>query len=485
MRSLQTKVAILLAICFLCCSLGLFAWQTQQRQAISDATYFLKLEAQTRINHLLELTSAPLESYCREAPRRTDITKFLATAPPRQSRSFFTTDLAQSGLDGIWIYRTNGEALYTQQNASLTAPLPLTGEQVMEHFKNNISPRFFVHTEQGVLELQGVMLPESAAVLVVGKHWNSGFLKQLEGITGSSIEVCDRSHAPLNDIDTQGRAVVEFALNQGEAPLNLHLRFNIPSLTMQHEALRATPIWLFCFSTALMLVLSIALYHWISVPLKRLATALREQRVEPLATLRPDTEEVYELAGMVRGFFAQRQTIQQDRDLLEVRVEERTQELRDAVLSMSEMQARLKAVLANLPVVVFAVDENAKVTFFEGRGMESIGIHSNQVTHRSVYRHFHFRRSSEYGRFIEDVLAGESRAWTMPIGPRSFDVQCSPLRNDAGECMGMIGVALDVTERLRFEDRLLHQARHDALTGLPNRHFFQERLEQALARARS
>ena len=38
-------------------------------------------------------------------------------------------------------------------------------------------------------------------------------------------------------------------------------------------------------------------------------------------------------------------------------------------------------------------------------------------------------------------------------------------------------------ERLRFEDRLLHQARHDALTGLPNRHFFQERLEQALVRA--
>ncbi|HEX7241998.1 MAG TPA: EAL domain-containing protein, partial [Longimicrobiaceae bacterium] len=43
--------------------------------------------------------------------------------------------------------------------------------------------------------------------------------------------------------------------------------------------------------------------------------------------------------------------------------------------------------------------------------------------------------------------------------------------------------AEEVTERKRVEERLLHDALHDALTGLPNRLFFMERLAQALARS--
>jgi diguanylate cyclase (GGDEF)-like protein/PAS domain S-box-containing protein len=40
----------------------------------------------------------------------------------------------------------------------------------------------------------------------------------------------------------------------------------------------------------------------------------------------------------------------------------------------------------------------------------------------------------------------------------------------------------EVTERKRVEDRLLHDALHDALTGLPNRHMFMERLGECLFR---
>jgi diguanylate cyclase (GGDEF)-like protein/PAS domain S-box-containing protein len=40
----------------------------------------------------------------------------------------------------------------------------------------------------------------------------------------------------------------------------------------------------------------------------------------------------------------------------------------------------------------------------------------------------------------------------------------------------------EVTERKRVEDRLLHHALHDPLTGLPNRHLFMERLGRALMR---
>ncbi|WP_162530401.1 bifunctional diguanylate cyclase/phosphodiesterase [Rhodovastum atsumiense] len=53
----------------------------------------------------------------------------------------------------------------------------------------------------------------------------------------------------------------------------------------------------------------------------------------------------------------------------------------------------------------------------------------------------------------------------------------------AGRPLRSVGVVIDVTERRATEARIAHLARHDALTGLPNRLLFRERLDEALARA--
>jgi diguanylate cyclase (GGDEF)-like protein/PAS domain S-box-containing protein len=49
---------------------------------------------------------------------------------------------------------------------------------------------------------------------------------------------------------------------------------------------------------------------------------------------------------------------------------------------------------------------------------------------------------------------------------------------------GLVLTLRDVSERRAMEDALRHQAFHDGLTGLPNRALFDDRLAQALARAR-
>jgi diguanylate cyclase (GGDEF)-like protein/PAS domain S-box-containing protein len=53
----------------------------------------------------------------------------------------------------------------------------------------------------------------------------------------------------------------------------------------------------------------------------------------------------------------------------------------------------------------------------------------------------------------------------------------------SGNAVSVIGTLLDVTDRKFAEERLAHLAHHDALTGLPNRTLFQERLSQALLHA--
>ena len=68
---------------------------------------------------------------------------------------------------------------------------------------------------------------------------------------------------------------------------------------------------------------------------------------------------------------------------------------------------------------------------------------------------------------------------TVRAGP-VFETTYTPLCDAEGAVTGVIGVAVNVTERQRMEEELRHQARHDALTGLPNRVLLHERLCDAL-----
>jgi diguanylate cyclase (GGDEF)-like protein/PAS domain S-box-containing protein len=58
------------------------------------------------------------------------------------------------------------------------------------------------------------------------------------------------------------------------------------------------------------------------------------------------------------------------------------------------------------------------------------------------------------------------------------------LTDESGVVTGCQAILHDITERKRAEERLLHEAFHDELTGLPNRALFAERLEMAMQRMR-
>jgi diguanylate cyclase (GGDEF)-like protein/PAS domain S-box-containing protein len=83
---------------------------------------------------------------------------------------------------------------------------------------------------------------------------------------------------------------------------------------------------------------------------------------------------------------------------------------------------------------------------------------------------------------------------------QSFDMECrlrhasgehrwilnqgSPRYDSEGRFLGYIGHCLDLTQVKRAEAQVAHLAYHDALSGLPNRALFQDRLTQAMAAAR-
>ncbi len=79
---------------------------------------------------------------------------------------------------------------------------------------------------------------------------------------------------------------------------------------------------------------------------------------------------------------------------------------------------------------------------------------------------------------IEHRLAHKSGAyrWFLCSGVLVADA--------SGNVVRMVGSHQDVTERKRAEQQLLEDAFHDALTGLPNRFFFQSLVERCIGRSR-
>ncbi|MFQ5972807.1 MAG: adenylate/guanylate cyclase domain-containing protein, partial [Alphaproteobacteria bacterium] len=124
----------------------------------------------------------------------------------------------------------------------------------------------------------------------------------------------------------------------------------------------------------------------------------------------------------------------------------------------NRLEERLTTVVSNAPIVLFSLDKKGEFTLLEGKGLDALGLHSDEVIGRPVSEIL--ARAPEILEATNAALGGATVNSIAAFDDLIFEVWCSPLDDVSGAADGIIGVAVDVTERKRAEEKLRRQAEY-------------------------
>ncbi len=134
-------------------------------------------------------------------------------------------------------------------------------------------------------------------------------------------------------------------------------------------------------------------------------------------------------------------------------------ETRSALTNLEATEARLRTVMASLPLVLFTADARGVCTFAEGQALRSIGLKPEDIVGTTVLPDStaapQFTRIGEAPEIVDHMrraLAGEEVTAKFPFAGRLFDVRYSPVRGSTGEVEGIMGVATDVQDHAQAEE---------------------------------
>jgi diguanylate cyclase (GGDEF)-like protein/PAS domain S-box-containing protein len=160
--------------------------------------------------------------------------------------------------------------------------------------------------------------------------------------------------------------------------------------------------------------------------------------------------------------------------------------------AVRESERRLRDLIESVQLVAVLLDAEGVVTFANTFLLELIGSDEEDVVGRNWFEAFvpperrDALRSAFFERMRRGVMAPQDEYEIVSAkGERRWISWNNTLLHDPmGGVSGAAFLGSDVTERRRAEERLLHDALHDPLTGLPNRFLFLDRVAAAVGRLR-
>lgn len=178
---------------------------------------------------------------------------------------------------------------------------------------------------------------------------------------------------------------------------------------------------------------------------------------------------------------------------LEELIRQRTAELesRSIALTESEEKFRLISTAAKDAIAIIGIEE--QVVYWNPAAEKIFGYEANEVVGKNLHTllapvkfrdeaHSGFERFRKYG--VGNLIGKTVEVSALRKNGDEFLLELSISAFWFQHNWHALGIMRDITERKAIEDQVKHLAHYDALTDLPNRTLFSDRLQQALATAK-
>ena len=134
-----------------------------------------------------------------------------------------------------------------------------------------------------------------------------------------------------------------------------------------------------------------------------------------------------------------------------------------AEAQLRRAEEHLQTVVNAAPVIFFAIDNDGVFTLSVGSGLRGLGLAPGQVVGKSVFEVY--RDNVQILEHVRRALAGEefTTIEEVPQHGRVYETLWGPRSDNIGKPAGLIGVAIDITERRRLEAQYLQAQKMDAI----------------------
>jgi PAS domain S-box-containing protein len=115
-------------------------------------------------------------------------------------------------------------------------------------------------------------------------------------------------------------------------------------------------------------------------------------------------------------------------------------------------EARLRALLANVPVIISTSDAEGITTFADGMVPAAIGGGLGPLVGQSIFESFEDQPEALAQARL--ALAGQATSVVTRVARHVFDTRLTPVRDSDGRVTGLVSVSMDITERHTAEEAL-------------------------------